>query len=427
MTAVSIIFLVLCVLILVFSIKREYDFLSPARIMGFTWCLTIGLADLKLSMLQHQWNLFEWLIVLLGPLSFVVGLYIMYVVNLNKSILSLSDVRHRLQTQPVNEKRLFLLILFGFTLYSLAYLAIYLTKGFVPAFSPNAAELRTEFSIFGIGVLLNSMPFLLFFIFYYHIKVRGSRWEKHVLKLIGLIAFSTYTLLLQRFQIVMAAVMCFSMFYYLAKRIKIRTLLTTMSGVVVFFYYISTLRAGQLISYYLYATSQMKFSYRYALFTEPYMYLVMNLENLARATSRIDSYTVGYYTFDFIFALTGLKHWLSDYLNLEETPFLISGYNTYTAFWTFYRDFGPFGITFVPLILGVLIGSTYYALRRTPSLQLLTAYSVMIFVMMFSFFNSPVGFLWFAYNAFFMILIVRLVSVSKTSFQGGQRIQTDIL
>jgi oligosaccharide repeat unit polymerase len=410
MTALSTIFLICCAAILGLSIRKDHDFLSPGRIMGFTWCLALGLADLKLSALQHTWDGFEWLMVVLGPASFLTGLFIAFVVNVDKPVLSLPEVRLRLRAQSINEPRLFLLICLGFALYMSAYVTIYLAKGFIPAFSPNAAALRKDFSVFGIGVLLNSMPFLLFFIFYYHKKVVGLRRRKHALKVIGAVAFVTYTLLLQRFQIVMAAVMCFAMFYYLAQRIKIRTLVATASGLVLFFYYISTLRAGQLISYYLYASSRMKFSYHYALFTEPYMYLVMNLENLARSTARLESYTFGLYTFDFMFAVSGLKHWLAEYLRLDETPFLVSGYNTYTAFWTFFRDFGPFGLTILPLGLGTLIGCTYYGLRRTPSLQLLTAYAVMIFVMVFSFFNSPMGFLWFAYNAFFMILIVRLVA-----------------
>jgi oligosaccharide repeat unit polymerase len=425
MTVTSIVFFIACAVIFGVSVRKEHDLLSPGRIMGFTWCLAIGLSDLKLSALQHPWTAFEWLMVALGPVSFLTGLFIAFVVNMDKPVLSLPEIRTRLREQSINETRLFLLILLGFALYIGAYLTIYLTKGFIPAFSPNAAASRRDFSVFGIGVLLNSMPFLLFFIFYYHKKVLGMRRKKLALKLIGAISFVTYTLLLQRFQIIMAAVMCFAMFYYLVQRVRIRTLVTAASGVVLFFYYISTLRAGQLVSYYLYESSRMKFSYHYALFTEPYMYLVMNLENLARSVARLESYTFGLYTFDFVFAISGLKHWMAEYLFLDETPFLVSGYNTYTAFWTFFRDFGPFGLTIVPLGLGTLIGCTYYALRRAPSLQFLTAYAVMLFVMVFSFFNSPMGFLWFAYNAFFMILIVRLVAghprsaLSVMSSRGG--------
>jgi oligosaccharide repeat unit polymerase len=383
--------------------------------MGFTWCLAIGLADMKLSYLQHSWTAGEWIVVILGPVSFMVGVLMAYVVNMDKSILDLDDLRLSLRTESIHERRLFVLILAGFFLYAVAYSTIYAVKGFVPLFSPNAADVRRDFSLFGIGVLLNSMPFLLFFIVYYHLKVENRKWNKRFLKSVGVIAFASYTLLLQRFQIVMAAVMCLTMLYFMARRIRIRAVVASVSGIVVFFYYISTLRAGQLISYYLYTTSRMRFSHHFALLTEPYMYLVMNLENFARAATRVDSYSFGYYTFDFVFALTGLKHWLSQYFQLQETPFLVSGYNTYTAFWTFYRDFGPFGITFVPLLMGLLIGCTYYALRRSPSLKLLTAYAVMVFVVIFSFFNSPIGYLWFAYNAFFMILIVRWVTVPKWS------------
>jgi hypothetical protein len=126
--------------------------------------------------------------------------------------------------------------------------------------------------------------------------------------------------------------------------------------------------------------------------------------------NHIDQFTYGYYTFDFVTSLTGIKHWMQEYFNLEETPFLFSGYNTYTAFWTYYRDFGVFGLFSIGLLGGSGISALYYSMRKKPKFHTLAAYCIAVFVMLMSFFNSQIGFLWFLYDAIVLYLIVRSAS-----------------
>ncbi|MFN0158894.1 MAG: O-antigen polymerase, partial [Bacteroidota bacterium] len=145
----------------------------------------------------------------------------------------------------------------------------------------------------------------------------------------------------------------------------------------------------------------------YAMLTEPYMYMVMNLENFARSVSLSDHHTYGYFTFDFITAITGIKYWVLDYFNLERTPYINSSYNTYTAFWWFYSDFGVIGLAIIPMLLGLVIGLLYYRMRTRPTLKNVTAYGVMVFVIVISYFNFPFAFLWFGYCLIVLYLILR--------------------
>ena len=151
----------------------------------------------------------------------------------------------------------------------------------------------------------------------------------------------------------------------------------------------------------------MKFPKEYAFFTEPYMYFVMNLENFARAVHQLDYHTYGYYTFDFITAMTGLKYWVYNYFNMNRLPYLISNYNTYSAFWSFYYDFGVIGLALIPLVLGLGTGLLYYRMRSGPSIKNVTAYGVMVFVILISFFVFPLSFLWFEFNLLVIYLILR--------------------
>jgi oligosaccharide repeat unit polymerase len=146
------------------------------------------------------------------------------------------------------------------------------------------------------------------------------------------------------------------------------------------------------------------------------MYFVMNLENFARSVNHLDYHTYGYFTFDFITSIAGLKYWIVEYFNLERMPYLISGYNTYTAFWWFYSDFGVIGLALIPWVLGFSAGLLYYRMRSRPTIKSVTAYGVMIFIMLFSFFNFPISFLWFEYNLLMIYLFLRWVMIPRTVY-----------
>jgi oligosaccharide repeat unit polymerase len=397
---------------LLFTVVRKgSDILSPGRIFGFIWLIAIGLADLKLSGLQHTWTTESWILVLLGPASFLLGIFLSTVVNLHTQLLPLATIRERLRSESIRDQRLFVLIVMLFLLYVAGYAIIAAAKGSVPLFSANPSRARMEFSMFGVGLLTHNMPLVIFFSAMYHVVVPGQRARKMVLKAISFVALLTYVFLLQRYQVIMVAVMCFTLLYYGTRAIRARTALFSVLGAFSFFFWIASLRAGRVVSYYLYSSSRMKFSPQFALATEPYMYLVMNLENLSRGVAKLEHFTYGYFTFDFILALTGLKHWLEEYFSIIESPFLISGYNTYTVFWTFYRDFGIIGLGLIPLLLGAGVGVLYYGLRLSPSLKRVGLYGVVIFVLILSFFLNPMGFLWFAYIVTMMFVVFRVTAV----------------
>jgi oligosaccharide repeat unit polymerase len=213
----------------------------------------------------------------------------------------------------------------------------------------------------------------------------------------------------------MAAIMCFTLLYYATHRIRLKTALPLLLAVTGFFYWIATLRLGSLLATYTYFSSRMRFSRSLAFLTEPYMYVVMNLENFARSVNRLEHFTYGYFSFDSIVSTTGIEKWAGQYFGIDRYPFLVSGYNTYTAFWVFYRDFGVFGLVAIPLVLGLSVGFLYYRMRIAPTIARVTAYGVMVFVMFISFFLFPIPFLWFEYNLIALYLILRWAMVPRNT------------
>lgn len=417
MSFISIICFLICLGIVLSCLRKGADVFSPARVFGFIWSMAIGLAELKLSGLQHTWSFQSWILLLTGVGAFLVGTLIAYVLNLGKELVPINAMRNLLRKEEVRDERLFWFITVAVAVYVVSYLVIFIVKGFLPVFVVGTKISRVGFYVFGFGVLINSTAFIIFFTLLYHILVEGKKAEKIFLTIISFIAVGSYFLLLQRFQIIMAALLCFTLLYYATNYVRSKTAFLLFLLVAGFFFWISTLRSRhlELLSMYLYTTSKMRLSPGYAFLTEPYMYVVMNLENFARSVNWLQHHTFGYFTFDFIVSMTGLEKWAGEYFAIDRYPFLVSGYNTYTAFWSFYRDFGVIGLVFIPLALGFSTGILYYRMRINPTIKRVTAYGVMVFVMFISFFVFPISFLWFEYNMLALYWILRWTMLPRKS------------
>jgi oligosaccharide repeat unit polymerase len=398
MTVLSAICFLICLFIIADSIRSSADIFSPARVFGFVWLLALGLAELKLSKLQHVWTFESWFLLLLGPIAFLVGLYITYIMNIGSSQTPIFIMRKLVIAQSINVTRLFWLVVVLFILFLVGYISIVLIGREIPLFSPKPGAARVRFQIFGLGLFLHNVVLMAFFSLLFCLADKVHKWKRRLLIFISLLSSIMYIVTMQRFQIIMILIIGLIFLYYTTRHLHLSTVVPVLLIAVMFFYWISTWRSGQLFIYWLYLDSKMKFSQNYAVFTEPYMYLVMNLENYARALDRLETFSFGYYTFDFVVALSGLKHWLAEYFALEDTPYLISGYNTYSTFWWFYRDFGILGVTFISLFIGIVIGWIYYTMRRISSLGWIIAYCVCVFIILFSFYNNMISYLWFFYN-----------------------------
>ncbi len=410
MSWISTICFAACVGIIASSVRKDRDMLSPGRVFGFIWCFVIGLADLKLSSLQRVWTTDSWIQVLVGPASLFAGLFVVYVLNLNQELLSIGGLRSKLRTTMVlDARRMFRIIIALFILFLGAYGSLVLLGKQIPLLSLQPGLARLEFQAFGLGLLLHNVEVIVILSALYWFCVEATAGKKRVLFAISFISIILYTLTLQRFQILMAIIICLMIVYYSTDRLRLWMLFAFGLTAIAFFYWISATRGGSLFVTYLYRASQMKFDRDYAILTEPYMYFVMSSENFARALPKLDHYTFGYYSGNFLLSLVGLKHWIAEYFNIVETPYLISGYNTYTTFWWFYRDFGIMGVWIIPFLYGLVTGSVYSAMRREPSPQSVIIYCILAFVLLFSFYDIFLTLLWFVYDVCVILLVLRTV------------------
>jgi oligosaccharide repeat unit polymerase len=379
MTFVSALCLIVVLFILASYFKRGTDVLSPARIFLLAWAISFGLAELKLSMFQHIWSFYGWLILLLGVVSLLVGVFIAQVYHLQTPLLSVYEIRTRLQRDvkdSVDPTKFFRVIVILFLLYAAAYFVEFAVMGNVPAFAPNPERARVTFGVFGIHLFVTSMLTIMIFGVEYALFMPRDRSKRAVVLLVFLLTASSFFLLLQRYSFASWALLALALAYYGSTKIRLRTIVIAGSLVVGLLVLIQNLRTVLYVEQYVHVVSKMKYSKDYALLTEPYMYFVMNLENVARGVEKAEHFYYGFFTFDWIIALSGLKHWVEEYFAVERLPFLNSGFNTYAFQWWSYYDFGPVGVLVISLLFGLAIGFAYFRLRSKPTIGSLYLYAV---------------------------------------------------
>lgn len=406
MTIPQIISLTILVVVAYLSFKKGNDVFSPAKVFLAIWSICIFLTEYKFSGYQHQWSYYSWFVLLLGLISFLMGLFIAYVTLINKPIFSITAIRNKLKVlDEYSLKKLFYCTIILFILYVISFAVEVLVEGYVPLFSSRYDVARVEFGLFGFHLIVNFQLIIMFLNIEYIILAKKHKQEKIVMWVIFFITLITFTLLLQRFNLFFGGVMTLALLYYASRVIKFKRIVII---ALIFFSLlaaIQSIRLSQYASQYIYLISKIKFSRDYAIFSEPYMYISMNLENMTRAVDKLENYTYSIYTFDWVYALSGLKHWVADYFHIDPRAFLISGYTTFPFHWYYYLDFGLIGVMFFPLLTGFIIGACYYKMRTSAQLKWIILYSICVALMVISFFTNPLMMLTFIANFFVLWFI----------------------
>lgn len=407
----SIILFAIFLLLFISLLRRNSDIFSPARLFVLVWSLALGLASLKLSRYQINWTYYSWLMYTISLGSLLLGLFVVYVLNIGKEFKNVTFIRKTVRQNTVNSDLLYRYTLFMFIAYFISYIVSAAIIGYVPLFTRFPGVTRNDWGLFGFGLFVQSFPAVIYLAVLFFIYTREEYKKKLVLFVLILITFVTYSFLLQRYYVVFALILSAVTLYYSTNLFKARNVLVGIFLLLGVFFGMSLIRLTGTIVNYLYYLSEMKFSIKYAIFTEPYMYIVMNLENFANAVNNLDKHTYGLFTFDFVFALTGIKHSLFKYLSLTEFPFMITNnYNTYTMFFIYYWDFGVAGLAFIPFVLGFLFGKAYYRMKQNPNINTISVYSIFAFVIIFSFFIPIISFLHFAFNFFVIYTITWIIN-----------------
>jgi oligosaccharide repeat unit polymerase len=397
-------FFVIIFLIALFSVFIGKDFFSPAKIFGLMWSFVLVMAEFKFSALQHNWTWESWVLMVLGPLYFLLAVFIVYVFNFSRKPPVIIRISTDIQEKIILEKRCLIITGIIFVLYIIGYIANTIITGYIPAFTKMPAASRTEWGSFGFGMLIFCAPVILFLVTEYLILFKKTRAIVLMMVTFFFITILSYIFLIQRYNLVLWICMSLVLIYYTRKNILKKVFLWGSLLVSALVIIINNFRFAKHIEYYLYYISKMKFSIEYAIFTEPYMYIVMGLENFARAVEKLNHHTWGYFTFNPYLSLTGMKRFINSVNEVEETPFLISGYNTFPFHWYYYYDYGILGVVVGSFVLGFIIALIYWRMKYNPSLENISLYAICVFIMLMSFYLNPLTML----NFIFVVLVTQL-------------------
>ena len=409
----SLICFIVFFILLISGLRKTADFLSPARIFGMLWAVVLGIVQLKQSHLQILWSPFDWFVALLALITFLLGIYISFIINLDRPFLHVTKIRKNIRDVGLNEINLFRFIIIYTFIYIICFIAEWQIEGYLPLFTSDPDRARTLFGIFGLHLIVSSANVILFLVIQYFIFVKANYQKKGVLIILFILALANYVLIVQRFGFFILLMMAFCLFYYSGKRIKPRTIIIFTITVILVIVGIQSIRTTELFTTYVFINSKMKFSPRYAEFTIPYMYISMNMENFVKYYSHIENHSFGFFTFDFLTALTGIKHWLAEYYNFQKFKMYIGGYNTFPFYWPYYLDFGITGLAIIPFIIGFIISEIYYYLHRNPGLIVLALTTVGFAVIMISFNSDPLTRLDMMFN-FIVIVLAQFLFLNKT-------------
>ncbi len=348
-----------------------------------------------------------------GPELLLLGIYISFIINLDKPFLHVTKIRASIRNAGINEKNLFRFIIIYTFIYIICFIAEWQIEGYLPIFTTDPDRARILFGIFGLHLIVSSANVLLFLVIQYFIFVKAEYQKKSLLIIVFILALANYVLIVQRYGFFILLMMAFCLFYYSGKRVKPRTIIIFSATVIVMILGIQSIRTTELFTTYVFVNSEMKFSSRYAEFTIPYMYISMNIENFVKYYSHIENHSFGFFTFDFLTAMTGIKHWVAEYYNFEKYKMYIGGYNTYPFYWPYYLDFGITGLAIIPFIIGFMISEIYYYLHRKPSLVVLALTTVGFAVIMISFNSDPLTRLDMMFN-FIVIVLAQFLFLNKS-------------
>ncbi|MFW9952802.1 MAG: O-antigen polymerase, partial [Candidatus Thorarchaeota archaeon] len=281
------------------------------------------------------------------------------------------------------------IIVFLFIAYIISYIVEVISFGNLPILSPDPDRARVDFGIFGFHLFVNLQPVLMFLCVEYFILKTDRKKHYLIVSLIFIITFITFFFLLQRYNFILIFIISFCFLYYASKIINFKKILITTVIFILLLGVLQSIRLSRYAADFHYVISKMKYSRDYAMYTWPYMYIVMNLENFAEGVEKLDKNSYGLLTGDWLMAITGIKHWASEYFNINYRELVYSSYNTYPFLWDYYFDFGMIGVFFLSLLEGLIIGFIYYRMKISGELKWIALYSFFFFVLIISFFTNP--------------------------------------
>ncbi len=322
-------------------VKETQNLVELRGLFTLAWVGGQGIACLKLSRLQSDWDYLTWLCFFLIYLGFGIG----YEWGRKYD----PDDRKELVKNQRQADRLFLCIA-GLAMASvLCFLFEAVKLGFIPLFS-DEPHAYSYFHISGVHYFTISCILIpAITVLYGKVSEGTGKKEKLVLVAANVTAVAVPFLCVSRFQLLFAVGFAVVTYIMVNRRMRLRTMAGIVLALVPVYVVLTVFRHHDIA--YLNGIFEMKYEKMPIFITQPYIYVANNFENFNCMVEQLTKHSFGVRMLFPFFALTGLKF---VFPRLTSTPIFLTKpeLTTLTMFYDAYYDFGLIGVFLFAALLG---------------------------------------------------------------------------
>lgn len=386
----AILFILLSIFLPVMYCRIYGTYLNSKSIFSLVFFFTVGLSMLRLHHYQVEWKYMTFVILEFSYFSFLLG----YDIG-----------KKRIEKQKVNidYRKIKLVMNTIFYLSVIALIVETMIRGYLPLFSSNMASYQ-KFSVTGIHYFTVSCVVYLPFSYYVLKNYEIDNKEKIKLIIKSLLTIAIPILIVSRQLLIMEIILTFFIALKFANK---------KSLLVIIIFLILGIFSWVLIGNFRnqdenYLKSALKIQDDAPLSTANmrlYMYLSFNYDNFNANVDNVERLTYGYESLFPIFALTGTKFLLNDYLDVDHIR-VINSFTTYPIQMCAYSDFGLLGVIVYMFFIGLFCKKIEL---KSDNIFNLIYKSITWYSLAFSFFTS------FFSNASIVFLYVYIYILSRIS------------
>ncbi len=373
--------LLLAAVFLYFQDYRKSGNLIHLRgVFSAFWVGGQGIACLKLSELQVDWQWKTWLCFFLAFSGFWVTFEVL-------DRLFGEEERLGGRRRETSYVRPIFHCVIGVTAVSVAaFLLEVMTLGFVPLFVKGVPHAYSEFHLTGIHYFTVSCVLVPALVVLYFLQ-GGSRtaWKNVLAVALAVVALAIPMLCVSRFQLIFAVILALFTFFAYHKRGMVWMMVAAVVLLIPFYVILSIARSHDVA--YLNGIFEMKNSQMPIFISQPYIYIANNYENFNCLVEALPAHTWGIRMLFPIWALTGLK-FLFPYLVSFPIYVNKAELTTVTLFYDAYYDFGIVGVILFACILGAVCFLLVEQLKHMKNPIGYMVYGQFAIYMMLSFFTT---------------------------------------
>lgn len=374
---------------------RSRNLIHLRGLFSLFWVGGQGIACMKLSHLQGDWEWMTWVCLALA----YVGFWAVFEV-LTRLYGSGHDNYGRWRSFSGNPVPVFHMVCAVTAVSVACFILEAVTLGFVPLFLRGVPHAYSEFHLTGVHyftvscVLVPSLSVL-----YFHMaRGRGSERKMLAVIFMTLVSLAVPVLCVSRFQFVLAVMLAAFTYISLQKKFNPFYLLGLFLALIPVYLVLTVARSHDVE--YLNGIFEMKNAATPIYISQPYIYIANNYDNFNCLVEVLPEHSLGLKGLFPLWALTGLKFLFPKLINF---PIYVDKkeLTTLTLFYDSYYDFGWAGVLILSCVLGLVAYLLVVKLRemRNPMGYLL--YAQMAAYLMLSFFTT-----WFSNTTTWFYLIL---------------------